>query len=120
MKKLIALVLALTCLFSLVGCNTNSMNYIIEHKPSITGIIKEVNDNYIIICVETDSYPNGGIYKVSLDVKNQDGTYSPMTIGDEVTVYYNGEIAESYPAQINIVYAILLVEPTNRNQNNAS
>ncbi|NMA23990.1 MAG: hypothetical protein GX938_10855 [Spirochaetales bacterium] len=29
-------------------------------------------------------------------------------IGDEVSVYYDGVIAESYPAQINEVYAIFL------------
>lgn len=41
LKKLIALVLSLVCVFGLVGCNDKSMNYIIENKPSVTGIVEE-------------------------------------------------------------------------------
>ena len=41
-----------------------------------------------------------------------------FNIGDEVVVYYDGNIAESYPMQINTVYAILLKEPANRVENN--
>lgn len=32
---------------------------------------------------------------------------------DEVIVYYDGNIAESYPLQINTVYAISLKDPAN-------
>ena len=40
-----------------------------------------------------------------------------VTNGDEVTVYYDGNIAESYPMQINKVYAVLLKEPADRSVN---
>lgn len=36
-----------------------------------------------------------------------------FNIGDEVIVYYDGNIAESYPLQINTVYAISLKDPAN-------
>ena len=49
MKKLIALVLTLVCVLGLVGCNTKSMDYIIENKPSVTGMVEEVHDDYIIV-----------------------------------------------------------------------
>ena len=49
MKKLIALILALVCVLSLVGCNNRSMNYIISNEPSITGIVKETNENATLI-----------------------------------------------------------------------
>ena len=52
MKKLIALVLALVCVFGLGGCNTKSMNYIIENKPSVTGIVEEVHNDYIITLIQ--------------------------------------------------------------------
>jgi len=113
MKKLIALVLALVCVLGLVGCNRDSMNYIIEHEPSITGIVEEVHDNYIVIFIETDGYPNGADCKVSLDVENED-SMTHFDVGDEVVVYYNGDIAESNPLQINTVYAITLKTPANR------
>ena len=114
MRKLIALVLVLICVLSLAGCNNKSLNHIIANEPSITGVIKDTNDTSILIENET------GEYWVSLNVENKDGIYSPIKVGDEVSVYYDGTIAESYPMQINTVYAILLIEPADRTVNEQS
>ena len=113
MKKLIALVLALVCVLGLVGCNNRSMNYIIENEPSITGIIKETNDNSILIENED------GEYWVSLNIENKD-SMTNFSVGDEAVVYYDGNIAESYPMQINTVYAITLKTPADRTENDNS
>ena len=113
MKKLIALVLALVCVLGMVACNNRSMNYIISNEPSITGIVKETNENAILI--ENDD----GEYWVSLNVENKDSVTN-FNIGDEVVVYYDGNIAESYPMQINTVYAITLKTPADRTENNKS
>lgn len=58
-----------------------------------------------------------GEYVVLLNVENRDRIYSPIRVGDEVTVYYDGNITESYPMQINRVYAVLLIEPADRTVN---
>ena len=113
MKKPIALMLVLLCLLGLAGCSNRSMNYIITNEPNITGIIKESNENAILIENEK------GEYWVSLNVENED-SMTHFHVGDEVVVYYNGNIAESYPMQINTVYAILLKEPADRTENNKS
>ena len=113
MKKLIALVLTLVCVLAMVGCNNRSMNYIISNEPSITGIVKETNENAILI--ENDN----GEYLVSLNVENKD-SMTNFNIGDEVVVYYDGNVAESYPMQINTVYAITLKTPADRTENNKS
>ena len=113
MKKLIALVLALVCVLVMVGCNNRSMNYIISNEPSITGIIKETNDNSILIENED------GEYWVSLNVENKD-SMTNFSVGDEVVVYCDGNIAESYPMQINTVYAITLKFPADRTENDKS
>lgn len=113
MKKLIAIILSLPFLLVLAGCNNRSMNYIIENEPSIVGIVEEVRSNDIIIYIETDGYPNGARCEVSLDVENTD-SYTHVSVGDEVVVYYNGEIAETSPLQIDKVYAITLRNPANR------
>ena len=113
MKKLIALMLLLVCLLDLVGCNNRSINYIIANEPSITGLVTETNENSILIENET------GEYWVSLNVENED-SMTHFSIDDEVVVYYDGNIAESYPMQINTVYAILLKEPVDRTENNKS
>ena len=75
--------------------------------------IYEVYDDFIVINLETDSYPNGASCVVSLDVENKD-SYTNVSVGNEVVVYYNGKIAESYPLQINTVYAITLKTPANQ------
>ena len=111
MKKYLLIILSVICVLGLVGCNNKSLNYIISNEPSITGIIKETNEKSILI--ENES----GEYVVSLNVENSDGIYSPIQIGDEVTVYYDGNIAESYPMQINKVYAVLLKKPADRSVN---
>lgn len=113
MKRLAALILALMFVFGLAGCNNRNMNYIIKHEPSVTGTVEEVHDNYMIIYLKTDGYPNGARCAVSLNAENKD-SYTDVAVGDEVIVYYNGEIAESYPLQINTVYAINLKAPASR------
>ena len=111
MKKLVALLLSLICMLGLAGCNNRSMNYIIANEPNITGVVKEANEQSILIENEK------GEYWVSLNVENKDST-THFNLGDEVVVYYNGIIAESYPMQINTVYAITLKEPADRAENN--
>ena len=113
MKRWITFILTLIFALGLVGCNTRTMNYIIENEPSITGIVEEVQDDYIIIYINTEGYPYGASCKVSLDAENKD-SYTDISVGDEVVVYYNGEIAESDPLQINTVYGITLKIPANQ------
>ena len=111
MKKLIALVLALVCVLSLVACNNKNMNDIIANEPNITGIVRKITNDAFLMENET------GEYMVSLDVENKD-SMTHFSIGDEVVVYYNGNIAESYLMQINTVYAIILKTPADRVENN--
>ena len=60
-----------------------------------------------------------GEYWVSLDVENKDSMTS-FRIGDEVVVYFDGSVAESYPMQIDHVYAITLKTPADRAENDRS
>ena len=118
MKRITAVLSSLVMiLLALVGCTPRGMNYIIANEPSITGVVQEVHDTYILIYIETEGFPAGADCFVSLDVENKDGLYSPISVGDMVTVYFDGSIAESYPLQINTVYAITLTEPADRMSN---
>lgn len=107
MKKLIVVFLFLFCLLTLAGCNNRSLNHIIANEPSVTGIVKDTAENAILIENEN------GEYWVSLDVENKD-SMTHFSIGDEVVVYFDGTVAESYPMQINTVYAITLKTPADR------
>ena len=114
MKKLTALVLALVCVLGLVGCNTKSMNYIIENKPRVIGVVEEVHDNYIVMYSETaDGYPNETRWSISLNVENKD-SYTDIVVGDEIVVYYDGMAAETDPLEVSTVYAITLKTPADR------
>ena len=48
MKRFISLILSLTFVLVLAGCNNRSMNYIIENEPSVVGVVEEVHDDYVI------------------------------------------------------------------------
>ena len=113
MKKLIALVLFVICVMTLVGCNNRSMNHIIQNEPNITGIVKSITNESFLIENET------GVYWVSLKVENKD-SMTHFSTGDEVVVYFDGNVAESYPMQINTVYAITLKTPADRVENEKS
>lgn len=121
MNKYRMFILALVCILcQLFGCSRQSMNDIIKNQPSIHGVITQVHDTYIMIDLESETYSDNSACTVSLDVENSDGLYSPMNIGDEVVVYFDGLISETYPMQINNVYAITLETPANRQTDSAS
>ena len=107
MRKYMATVIVILMIWGLSGCGNRNED-IIENESSISGVVKEVHDQYIQIYIENEGYPYGADCNVSLDVENGNGVYSPITVGDEVVVYYDGSIAESDPMQINTVYAIVL------------
>lgn len=111
MKKLMMLVLAWICVLALAGCNNRSMDYIIANEPDIIGVVKDTNEKFIIIENEN------GEYCVSLNVENED-SMTHFNKGDEIVIYFDGNIAESYPMQINTVYAITLRTPADRTENN--
>lgn len=110
MKKILSILLSLLFVLALIGCGKRTMNDIIENEPSITGVVYEVGENYCMI--ESD----GAEYQISLDVENSD-SYTSLSDGDEIVVYYDGSIAESYPMQIHTVYAITLKTPAERTEN---
>lgn len=110
MKKIIAMILTLVCVIGLAACNNRSLNNIIENEPSLTGIVKKVSENWLLIeCEPTADNPYTE-YNISLNVENKD-SMTEFNIGDEVVVYYNGNIAETTPLEVGKVYAITLKTP---------
>lgn len=117
MKKRIALFLVLFCVLGLAGCHNKSLNYIIENKPNVTGIVEEVYDGYIIVYSETaEGYPNGSHWSISLNTENKD-SYTDVVVGDEIVFYYDGMAMETDPLQVSTVYAITLKKPADRTVN---
>ncbi|MBQ8611317.1 MAG: hypothetical protein IJ412_06365 [Oscillospiraceae bacterium] len=120
MKKRTVFVLVLACLFVLAGCSTKSMNYIIGHRPSVSGTVYEVReDSFLVYAEKAEGYPNGSHWSFSLQPENAD-SYTAVVVGDEVTVYHDGNVMESDPLRVGKVYAITLINPADRSVNEKS
>ena len=78
-------------------------------EPNFKGTVTEVMDNSILVAVneDEDEFKTSDKIVVSLDVKLKD-SMTEFKVGDKVSVYYNGTILESYPAQVKEVYGIIL------------
>lgn len=100
----------LAVLLILTACKP-SLNDVIADKPCKQGVVEHVYEKEILLAEDKiEGDPNtGGYYSVSLDVEYSD-SMTQFYEGDRVAVYYDGGIAESWPGQINHVYAILLLE----------
>ncbi len=86
----------------LTGELTNEQNISTENSVAIfRGIIDEINENIAIVVPNSDQehiLSSGDKVKVNISASN-----SEFTVGDEIVVYYTGEIMESYPLQIDTV-----------------
>ena len=95
-----------------------TMKDVIQHKPRFAGVVVEVygKESVLVKVNKNDAiyksshneavYKSSHLIKVSLDVIKKDAI-SYYNVGDEITVYYDGNILETYPAQVNKVYATL-------------
>ena len=89
------------------------LNDVIENAPSLQGNVTEVHEDYIIMYIVTSGYPYGADCSVSLTPVFGD-SYTDVSVGDEIVVYFDGNIMETDPLQLGTVYAITLKTPANR------
>ena len=103
--------LILCCIFVLSGCS-RTIDDIIAKEPSVAGVVTAVYEDSFLMLGEGEK----GVpceYNVSLHAERKD-SYTSVSVGDKVAVYYNGDIAESAPPRIDTVYAIILRTPADR------
>lgn len=92
----------------LTGCtNAMTMEDLVK-EPNFSGIVEEIEEELILVRVNDDDLISSDLIYISLDVELKDSMID-FNIGDEVRIFYDGNIGESYPAQINKVYAIMPV-----------
>lgn len=110
-KLLVAVLVALlpVCLVLAYIFKPMTMNDIYS-EPNFAGVVTEVYEKAIVVSVDEneDELKSSDKIRVTLDVKLKD-SMTAFEPGDTVKVFYDGTIAESYPAQVNTVYAILLI-----------
>ena len=92
MKKLIALVLALVCVLSLVGCNNAEGNEVME---DFIGIVTNINDDNTGYLVEvTDSGSSSLKVGDRVIVQMADGSSVEYSVNDYIKVEFNGVVEE--------------------------
>ncbi len=102
MKKIFCILITLTVMFSFTACNSKTNDTV-----TFQATILEIHDNsYLVEPVEGSAELNSAD-QITVPMTNMN--VSPE-VGDTLEIVYDGEIAESYPAQITNVYSISVVE----------
>jgi beta-lactamase regulating signal transducer with metallopeptidase domain len=96
---------AALAVFALGAGSGETLDY--RNEPHFTGIVTEAYETGILVKANEgeDIRRSSDLFHVSLSAEIKDSN-RVFSVGDEVTVYFDGTIAESYPAQIFKVYAI--------------
>ena len=117
MKKKIILLLFIMILAVSCTKKVTMSNY--KKEANFSGIVKEVNAHSLLVSVDKteDEFKTSDLISVSLDIELKDSLVT-FNIGDEIRIYYDGIIADSYPAQINKVYAIDIIKSSNQDKEN--
>lgn len=72
-------------------------------------IILEIRDNYFLVEPVEGSQELNSADQITVPMKNMSPSPEPE-VGDIIEIRYNGELAESYPAQITEVYSVKVVK----------
>ena len=104
MKKIVSVVL-LFCATFIVGCGNEAAN------PYFNGTVVEVYEKSVLVepFEGAEELKSADQFDVSTKVISTHEV-PEMEEGTTIRVLYNGDIAETYPAQINTVFAIYLVD----------
>jgi hypothetical protein len=104
MKRFFSLLLVTVCFASLTSCGKTTES-IIKNKPSVSGTVVEVGETFIT--VDMDFSEKESLAIVSTDSVESKDSYKDFIIGDEVKIYYDGTVLETYPVKIQTVYLIV-------------
>lgn len=80
-----------------------------EVNSTFQAMILEIKDTYYLVEPVEGSQELKSADKITVPMKNLDPALEPE-VGDIIEITYNGEIAESYPAQVTEVYGIKVVK----------
>ena len=116
MKRIILLILPIVLVLAFVGCDKISDNITVEEPNnsnadnvqisySFRATVLKTMQSSILVQPSEDSNENKSSDKISVSTKDLSIGFD-IVEGDEIVVYYDGLIAESYPAQIYTTYKI--------------
>lgn len=104
MKKYISIILSIMCILSFIGCGHAD-----KAEATFQATILEMKDTYYLVEPVEGSQELKSSDQITVPIKNLAPSLEPEA-GDIIEIKYNGEIVESYPAQITEVYGIKVVK----------
>lgn len=106
-RTLWVVLLLLMCIIFVCGCGNEAVN------PYFNAVVLEVYEKSVLVepFEGADELKSADQIEVSTDVISTHEV-PQMEAGTTIRIVYNGDIAESYPAQINTVFAIYSVDET--------
>lgn len=108
MRKLIPLFLITICACSLMGCGrSKSFDRMIEKADTVVGIIEEVDGTVAsVYCESTKGYPDGSDWLIDFSKMDKKGKYKTPVVGDQIIVYYDGFVMDTYPLEMSKIYTV--------------
>lgn len=104
MRKTV-LAVVLLCMIFMAGCGNEAVN------PYFNATVLEVYEKSVLVepFEGEEELQSADQFSVSTEVESTNEV-PQMEKGTTIRIVYNGDIAESYPAQINTVFAIYPVD----------
>ena len=116
MKKFIAFVFALICVFGMVACDQKSgKDFDPAETFSFHAKVLEVHNDYLLVEPLADSHESKSAGKIQVSLNDQTTSWSIPTVDDVVKIVYDGNIMETYPAQLGKVYHIEVLQSNSAN-----
>ncbi len=104
MKRFLCLCLILAVLVSLSACGGETAD-----RVTFRATILEADESGFLVEPVAGSAELNSSDRIVVPMAAMESSPEPE-VGDMLEIVYNGDIAESYPAQINTVYSIRVVE----------
>lgn len=98
MKRLIVLLAVLLCAALLSGCGADGGST--GNEKYFTAMVLEVHENSVLVAPAADSDEIRSADRIDVGLSDEEGVWPDMQPGDVIRIAYNGQIAESYSAQI--------------------
>lgn len=106
MKRIISVLLVLTFVFILVGCNLENEGEDMTNSPYFTGKVLEKYEGSCLLEVTDEGNAYMGIGNLVV-VRTNIEKCPEYEVGDYLTITFDGRAAQSYPPQIFNVFSVV-------------
>ena len=103
MKRYFIVLLVLLCALSVTACKEEA-----PEEFSFRATVLEVHDTYLLVEPAEGAWERNSADQITISLHGKTSWPTPQ-VGDTVDVFYNGELMETYPAQIGKLYRVEII-----------